>query len=87
MALWIVVLALALGLSSGMAAADIVAQFNAAFGRALGEFALILLPSFILAAALTRNDLGSEAAGRTVVFAAPAAGAGMICPDTAYAAL
>ncbi|MEL7215599.1 MAG: permease [Pseudomonadota bacterium] len=87
MVLWIVVLALALGLSSGMAAGDIVSEFNAGFGRALGEFALILLPSFILAAALARKNLGSEAAGRTAVIASPAAGAGMICPDTAYAAL
>ncbi|MEO1788634.1 MAG: permease, partial [Pseudomonadota bacterium] len=57
------------------------------FGRALGEFALILVPSFTLAAALSRQNLASNAAGRTVALASPVAGAGMICPDTAYAAL
>lgn len=85
--IWMVLLTLVLGLSAGMDADEVVAAFNAGFGRALGEFALILLPSFILAAALSRQNIASHAAGRTVAFASPVAGAGMICPDTAYAAL
>jgi GntP family gluconate:H+ symporter len=64
-----------------------VSAFNTGFGRALGEFALILLPSFTLAAALSRQNIASNVAGRTVALASPVAGAGMICPDTAYAAL
>ncbi|MEO1161266.1 MAG: permease [Pseudomonadota bacterium] len=84
---WMVVLALVLGLASGLDAAEMIATFNDGFGRALGEFALILLPSFTLAAALARRNVTSEAAGRTTAFASPVAGAGMICPDTAYAAL
>ena len=85
--IWMVLLTLALGLSAGMGAGEVVGEFNTGFGRALGEFALILLPSFILAAALSRQNIASNAAGRTVALASPVAGAGMICPDTAYAAL
>jgi gluconate:H+ symporter, GntP family len=85
--IWMVLLTLALGFASGLGADEVIARFNTGFGRALGEFALILLPSFILAAALSRKDVASEAAGRTAALASPIAGAGMICPDTAYAAL
>ncbi|MEM7684929.1 MAG: permease [Pseudomonadota bacterium] len=85
--IWMVLLTLVLGLSAGMDAHEVVAAFNTGFGRALGEFALILLPSFTLAAALSRRNIASAAAGRMVALASPVAGAGMICPDTAYAAL
>lgn len=85
--IWMVLLTLVLGLSAGMGASEIVTAFNTGFGRALGEFALILLPSFTLAAALSRKNIASNAAGRAVALASPVAGAGMICPDTAYAAL
>ncbi|MEO1329422.1 MAG: permease [Pseudomonadota bacterium] len=85
--IWMVLLSLVLGLSGGMGADEVVKEFNTGFGRALGEFALILLPSFTLAAALSRQNIASNAAGRTVALASPIAGAGMICPDTAYAAL
>ncbi|MEO1720361.1 MAG: permease, partial [Pseudomonadota bacterium] len=85
--MWMVALSLVIGLAGGLGAAELVETFNAGFGRALGEFALILLPSFVLAAALSRQNIASEAAGRTAALASPIAGAGMICPDTAYAAL
>lgn len=85
--IWMVLLTLVLGLSAGLEADEVVVAFNTGFGRALGEFALILLPSFTLAAALSRCNIASAAAGRTVALASPVAGAGMICPDTAYAAL
>ena len=86
---WMVLATLALGLAGGMEADALIGTFNSGFGRALGEFALILLPSFALAAALTRTDAASGGAGaaRTAALASPVAGAGMICPDTAYAAL
>ncbi|MEM1046037.1 MAG: permease [Pseudomonadota bacterium] len=84
---WMVLLALLLGLGGGLGASELITVFNDGFGRALGEFALILLPSFTLAAALSRMNVASDAAGRTSVLASPVAGAGMICPDTAYAAL
>lgn len=87
MVVWMVLLTLLLGLAAGLGADEIIGQFNSGFGRALGEFALILLPSFTLAAALARQNIASNAAGRTVALASPIAGAGMICPDTAYAAL
>ncbi len=84
---WMVLLALVIGLGGGLGATELIGVFNDGFGRALGEFALILLPSFTLAAALSRQNVASDAAGRTTVLASPVAGAGMICPDTAYAAL
>ena len=85
--IWMVFLALLLGLAAGMGAHQVVTTLNFGFGRALGEFALILLPSFTLAAALSRQSITSNAAGKAVALASPVAGAGMICPDTAYAAL
>lgn len=84
---WMVMLAISLGFVSGLDAQGVIGAFNTGFGRALGEFALILLPSFTLAAALARQNVTSEAAGRVAALASPVAGAGMICPDTAYAAL
>ncbi|PWJ10679.1 permease [Jannaschia seohaensis] len=85
--IWMVSLALTLGLVGGSSAEQVISGFNAGFGRALGEFALILLPSFTLAAALSRQNIASDTAGRATALASPIAGAGMICPDTAYAAL
>lgn len=85
--IWMVLLTIGLGLAAGMGADEVVTAFNTGFGRALGEFALILLPSFTLAATLSRQNIASNAAGKTVALASPVAGAGMICPDTAYAAL
>ena len=77
--------ALVLALAGGLGAPEMIGVFNAGWGRALGEFALILLPSFTLASALARRNVG--AASGLAVAAAPLAGAGMVCPDTAYAAL
>lgn len=85
--IWMAFLALLLGLAAGMRSDQVISVFNAGFGRALGDFALFLLPSFTLAAALLQQNIASNAAGRAVALAAPVAGAGMICPDTAYAAL
>ena len=67
--IWMVLLALTLGLVGGLDADAMIAGFNIGFGRALGEFALILLPSFTLAAALSRRNVGSKAAGRTAALA------------------
>ncbi len=85
--IWMVLLTLLLGLASGLGAAEMISTFNTGFGWALGEFALILLPSFTMAAALSCRNVASEAAGRSAALASPVAGAAMICPDTAYAAL
>lgn len=85
--IWMVLVTMALGFAGGMEADAFISTFNIGFGSALGEFALILLPSFILAEALSRRGIASGGAERTTMFGAPVAGAGMICPDTAYAAL
>lgn len=83
--IWLVVITLVMGLVSGMNTAELIKQYNASFGLALGEFALILLPSLILAAAISRQNVGSVTG--LAVGASPLVGAGMICASTAYTAL
>lgn len=85
--IWMVLISMVLAFGGGMQADAFISTFNTGFGRALGEFALILLPSFALAAALSHRNVASAAAERAATLGAPLAGAGMICPDTAYAAL
>lgn len=75
-----------LGIGSGMNSSVLFHRINVGFGSALGEFALILIPSFTLAAALSRPG-GAVGSGRITTLLAPFVGAGMVCPDTAYAAL
>lgn len=82
---WMALITLAIGLAGGMSAQGLIRIFNTGFGLALGEFALILLPSFTLAAAMEERALALN--GRFAVMAAPMSGAGMICPDTAFASL
>jgi len=82
---WMALITLAIGLAGGLDTPDLIGLFNTGFGRALGEFALILLPSFTLAAAMEQHALTLD--GRLAVWTAPFAGAGMVCPDTAFAAL
>ncbi|PWC53804.1 hypothetical protein [Azospirillum sp. TSO22-1] len=77
---------LALGIASGMDSSALIHAVDAGFGGSLGEFVLILIPSFTLAAALSRSD-AAAGSGRVSTILAPFAGAGMVCPDTAYAAL
>lgn len=82
---WLILLALGLGLAHGLGASALIKAFGAGFGRALGDFALILIPSFVLAACLARQTL--RGAPRVASAIAPVTAAGMVCPDTAYAAL
>jgi len=77
--------ALALGIGAGLPPEEVVRRFGQGFGRSLGDFALILLPSFLIAASLSHRALPSM--GGAVRFVAPFASAGMICHITAYAAL
>ncbi|HYD31668.1 MAG TPA: hypothetical protein VEB64_12560 [Azospirillaceae bacterium] len=78
--------ALALGIAEGLSGKPLLHALDAGFGAALAEYALILIPAFVLAASLSRA--GAQAgSGRAVILLAPLAGAGMACPDTAYAAL
>ena len=81
-----VLVTLALGLGSGIPSHRVIEVFNAGFGSVLGEITLILLPSFILAASITQSGVRAAATGLANAMA-PFAGAAMMCPDTAYAAL
>ena len=82
---WMILATLVLLLAAGLPAEELVAVFNAGWGAAIGEFALILIPSFTLAAAIDRIRV--EAPPLLAVGLSPLAAAGMVCPDTAYAAL
>ena len=78
--------ALALGIGGGLGGKPLLHALDAGFGASLAEYALILIPAFVMASSLSRA--GAQAAsGRAVTLLAPLAGAGMACPDTAYAAL
>lgn len=83
--LWLMLFALALGLAHGFDAPALIKAFGVGFGSALGSFALILIPSFVLAACFARQTLSG--APRVASAIAPVTAAGMVCPDTAYAAL
>jgi GntP family gluconate:H+ symporter len=84
-AVWMLLGALVVAIAGGLEAPRILSVFNTGWGRSLGDFALILLPSFILASALSRHTATGAAAAATAM--GPVAAAGMVCPDTAYAAL
>jgi GntP family gluconate:H+ symporter len=83
--LWLILFALAIGLAGGLNYKDLVHTFSSSYGRALGDFTLILLPSFVLAACLSRRQL--EGASGLAAALAPVTAAGMVCPDTGYATL
>lgn len=78
--------ALAIGIGLGLTGKPLLHALDAGFGAALAEYALILIPAFTLAASLSRGGAQGGSA-RAIVLLAPLAGAGMSCPDTAYAAL
>ena len=75
-----------LGVIHGFNAKELVATLNSGFGAALGEYALILLPSFVIAHAVSKSSV-SGLPNWVAPVIAPFAGAAMVCPDTAYAAL
>ena len=83
--IWLVAISIAIGFCGGLNTAEVVKQYNAGFGRALGEFTLILLPSLVLAAAMSHHN--AETPAGLVIGASPLAAAGMVCASTAYAAL
>lgn len=82
---WLILFALAIGLAGGLNYTDLVRAFGAGYGRALGDFTLILLPSFVLAACISRQRLDGGSGLAAAV--APLTAAGMVCPDTGYATL
>jgi len=83
--IWMVLITVGMGLAGGMSPQQLIETTNTGFGRALGEFALILLPSFALAAAMSFHQ--APPAKGLATLTSPVAAAGMICPDTAYVAL
>lgn len=82
---WMILVTLLLGLLAGKDAAGLIADFNRGYGASIGDFALILIPSFVMAAAIEQRSIAISSA--VSVGVAPFAAAGMVCPDTAYAAL
>lgn len=85
LSVWMLVIATAVALLAGWQPAQVVSTTNDGFGRALGEFALLLLPSFVISAALASRSIGG--ANGTASLMSPFVGAAMVCPDSAYATL
>lgn len=85
LSVWMFLAAVAVAIASGRSNADVIALVNEGYGRALGDFALLLLPSFLIAGALSKRRIGG--AGGVIAGLSPLVGAGMVCPDTAYATL
>jgi GntP family gluconate:H+ symporter len=83
--IWMIIITLLIGLFADFSAKKIIAIYNEGWGYAAGEFALILLPSFIISASLERQSFVMPSV--IPIAASPVISAGMICPDTAYAAL
>lgn len=82
---WLILFALGIGLASGLDGVQVVRAFSSGYGRILGDFALVLLPSFVLAACMSRQQL--DGADRIAAAISPMTAAGMVCPDTSYATL
>lgn len=85
LAFWMFLVIVLLGLWSASDAKSLISTFNAGWGYAAGEFAMILIPAFILAGCVDR--LRGTSSPLYSVLLSPVLGANMICPDTAYASL
>lgn len=83
--LWMLLVTIFLGIAQGQDAKSLISTFNYGWGYAAGEFALILIPAFILAGCIARTQ--ARFSPLSVVAMSPILGANMICPDTAHAAL
>ena len=79
-------LCLALGLATNMELHYMFKLIGEGFGAPLGEIALTLIPSFTIASAISQSKSAASGGGVATAIA-PFAGAAMVCPDTAYAAL
>jgi len=84
--IFILVASVVLGVTSGMSSHELLGIVSDGFGETLGYIALILLASFTLASAIS-NSQSEGSTGQFATVVAPLAGAAMVCPDTAYAAL
>lgn len=80
-----ILLSVVVALAVGMDDTKFIAVFNEGYGLNMGYFAIILLCSFFLAAAVSKGEAFSL--GRFSVVVSPFTGAAMVCPDTSYAAL
>lgn len=80
-----ILLTVILGMVFGMDDAKLIGTFNKGFGYNMGYFALILVSSFFLAAAISKGEVFTV--GKLGVVVSPFTGAGMVCPDTSYATL
>lgn len=80
-----VLVTVVLGVGYGMDDSKLIATFNKGFGYNMGYFALILVSSFFLAAAISKGEVFTV--GKLGILVSPFTGAGMVCPDTSYATL
>lgn len=85
LAFWMLLAAILLALWNDSDAKTLISTFNSGWGYAAGEFALILIPAFVLAECV--NRLKGSSPPLISVLLSPMLGANMICPDTAHASL
>lgn len=70
---------------AGASSGDVFQSLSKGFGNNLGYFAIVILSAFFIAGWISTQ--GSASFGKFGVSLSPLLGAGMVCPDTAYASL
>jgi hypothetical protein len=70
---------------AGSSSGDVFQSLSKGFGSNLGSFAIVNLSAFFIAGWISTQ--GSASFGKFGISLSPLLGAGMVCPDTAYASL
>ncbi|TDV37524.1 GntP family gluconate:H+ symporter [Pseudomonas helmanticensis] len=70
---------------AGASSGDVFQSLSKGFGNNLGYFAIVILSAFFIAGWISTQ--GSASFGKFGISLSPLLGAGMVCPDTAYASL
>jgi GntP family gluconate:H+ symporter len=75
--------AILIPLISGSSSSEVFQSLSKGFGNNLGYFAIVILSAFFIAGWISTQ--GSASFGKLSISLSPLLGAGMVCPDTAYA--
>lgn len=77
--------AILIPLLAGTHSSDVFQSLSKGFANNLGYFAIVILSAFFIAGWISTQ--GSASFGKFGISLSPLLGAGMVCPDTAYASL
>ena len=83
--IFMMIVAIVLGLANGLGNQKIISVIVTGYGNNLGYFCIVLISAFFLAGWLSQE--GNLYLGKIGALMSPLLGAGMVCPDTAYASL